>query len=144
MKYFLAIICGVIIVGCGSKDDAIEPSEIGVAPEPGPAVVAESLPLPEGFPEVIPVMDGMLITSSKVNNAETNEFEVIAISPEHVDTVFEYYLNAFEVGDWTEDMVMTHEGNNQASYIKRNLLVFMDAQTTEQGTVVTLTTGTSD
>jgi len=89
-------------------------------------------------------MDGMLITSSKVNNAETNEFEVIAISPEHVDTVFEYYLNAFEVGDWTEDMVMTHEGNNQASYIKRNLLVFMDAQTTEQGTVVTLTTGTSD
>ena len=162
VKKLLVLICAVLVVGCGAKEEEPVASEIGVAPEEGPApsevvaapedgpgpepavIAEESVALPESFPEIIPVMEGMVITSAEVKNADTNEFKVVAKTTEDVDTVFHYYIQAFENGLWTEDMVMTQHGNNQASFIKGNLLVFMDAQSTETGSLVTLSTGTSD
>jgi hypothetical protein len=134
-----------IMIGCGSKETESSSAPDDSAPvTKSVAAPVESLPLPEGFPEIIPVMTGMVITVSEVKNADNNEFKVVGTSTEDVDLILEYYVNAFEIGEWEEDMVMAQHGNNQASFIKGNLLVFMDAQTSEQGSVITLTTGTSD
>lgn len=143
MKYLTIILSIGFLVACGSKEGESDPAVSESTPVAVSAVV-ESLPLPDGFPEIIPVMKSMIVTSAEAMNADNNEFKVVGTSTEDVDLILEYYVNAFEIGEWEEDMIMAQHGNNQASFIKGNLLVFMDAQATDQGTTITLTTGTSD
>ena len=142
VKYMIALLCIGFLAGCGAKENDSTPERSEYVPMP--MVAVESLPLPSGFPDIVPVMEGVLITAAEVTNADNNEFKVVGISTEDVDVILEYYINAFEIGEWTEDSVTAKDGNNQVSYIKGNLLVIMNAQKTETGSTITLTTGTSD
>ena len=148
MRYFVvALVCSTF-ASCGGDDAAVdETTEPADAPqavaqeEPEPEPEPEPIPLPEGFPESVPMLEGLEITSAEVLDAGKGMFKVVGASTLSIDDVLEHYETVFNEGDWTEDMSMANEGMTIISAIKDGLLVTVESNKGGLASIVTITTG---
>ena len=146
MRYFVvALVCSTL-AACGGDDAAVdETTEAADAPqavaqdEPEPE--PEPIPLPEGFPESVPMLEGLEITSAEVVDAGKGMFKVVCASTLTIDAVLEHYEAVFSEGGWTEDMSMANEGMTIISATKDGLLVTVESHEGGLGCFVTITTG---
>ncbi len=114
------------------EDDSDTDSE---EPEPDP------ISLPEGFPESVPMLEGLEITSAEVLDAGKGMFKVVGASTMVIDEILEHYEAVFREGSWTEDMSMANEGMTIIAAIKDGLLVTVESHEGGLRSIVTITTG---
>ena len=139
----LIVAASISVAGCGG-DDAVE-DEITEPAAPAAEVDAEpAIELPDGFPEEVPLPPGFAITDAQVLDADQKQYSITGDSKMDVDAVLDFYLKAFEKDGWEEDSVMTQKANIVCSFIKDDLLVFVEANTGGIGTIVQVITGTQD
>ena len=144
----VALMC-LILAACGGDDAAVDESaEAADAPpvlealsqeEPEPE--PEPIALPEGFPETVPMLEGLEITSAEVLDADKGMFKVVGVSTMVIDEILEHYEAVFREGGWTEDMSMANEGMTIIAAIKDGLLVTVESHEGGVGSIVTITTG---
>lgn len=146
--FLTGLLCAAI-AGCGGGGE--EPAAEDSAAEAGepPALEAdtqappepEPIPLPEGFPESVPMLKGLEITSAEILDAGKGMFKVVGASTLAINDILEHYEAVFSEGGWTEDMLMDNEGMTIISAIKDGLLVTVESNKGGLGSIVTITTG---
>ncbi len=149
VNVFLAALLCAAIAGCGGggEEPAAEDSAETASGPPALETVApeepepEPIPLPEGFPESVPMLEGLEITSAEVLDAGKGMFKVVGASTMVIDDVLEHYEAVFSEGGWTEDMSMANEGMTIISASKDGLLVTVESYEGGLGSIVTITTG---
>ena len=144
----VALMC-LILAACGGDDAAVDESaEAADAPpvlealsqeEPEPE--PEPIALPEGFPETVPMLEGLEITSAEVLDADKGMFKVVGVSTMVIDEILEHYEAVFREGGWTEDMSMANEGMTIIAAIKDGFLVTVESHEGSLGSIVSITTG---
>ena len=93
----VALMC-LILAACGGDDAAVD--ESAGAADAAPALQAltqidrepepEPIPLPEGFPETVPMLEGLEITSAEVLDADKGMFKVVGVSTMVIDEILEH------------------------------------------------------
>jgi len=140
---------GLALAACSGDDAAVDESTeaadsppaletvLQEEPEPEP----EPIPLPEGFPDSVPLLEGLQITSAEVLDADKGMFKVVGVSTMVIDDILAHYEAVFSEGGWTEDMSMANEGMTIISAIKDGFLVTVESHQGGLGSIVTITTG---
>ena len=138
---------GLALAACSGDDAAVDESteaadsppalETVLQEEPEP----EPIPLPEGFPDSVPLLEGLQITSAEVLDAGKGMFKVVGVSTMVIDDILAHYEAVFSEGGWTEDMSMANEGMTIISAIKDGFLVTVESHQGGLGSIVTITTG---
>ena len=140
---------GLALAACSGDDAAVDESTeaadappaletvLQEEPEPEP----EPIPLPEGFPESVPLLEGLQITSVEVLDADKGMFKVVGVTTMVIDDILAHYEAVFSEGGWTEDMSMANEGMTIISAIKDGFLVTVESHQGGLGSIVTITTG---
>ncbi len=147
--FFGVALMGLTLAACGGDDAAVDESAeaadappaletvLQEEPEPEP----EPIPLPEGFPDSVPLLEGLQITSAEVLDADKGMFKVVGVSTMVIDDILEHYEAVFSEGGWTEDMSMANEGMTIISAIKDGFLVTVESHEGGLGSIVSITTG---
>ncbi|PCJ58250.1 MAG: hypothetical protein COA73_10080 [Candidatus Hydrogenedentota bacterium] len=150
MRNLLAsvLIIGLVsgLTGCGGGSDEAVPDAPEAVEETAASTESDTstVSLPEGLPQAVPILPGLVITESEVLNADLKQFRIKGDSEMDVDQVLDYYLKLFEAEGWEEDSVMAQPANIICSFIKDGLLVFVDANTGGIGSIVEIITGIQD
>ena len=145
---------GLALAACGGDDAAVDDAAVEKSAEAADAPPAletvlqeepepepEPIPLPEGFPDSVPLLEGLQITSAEVLDAGKGMFKVVGMSTMVIDEILEHYEAVFREGGWTEDMSMANEGMTIISAIKDGFLVTVQSHQGGLGSIVTITTG---
>lgn len=151
MRLFICL-CAVTLMcaaltacgGGGGGDEAVEPAdtpppvENAVPAEPEPEPIA----LPEGFPEVVPMLADadFVVTSVETMDADKRSFKVVGDSTLGVDKVLVYYEKAFAEDEWKVEGSSAWKENTQVSASKDGLFVMMEATIGGPASIVTITT----
>ena len=149
ISVFLAGLLCAAIAGCGGGDEAPAPEDSADTASAPPSLEAvaqeepepEPIPLPDGFPESVPMLEGLEITSAEVLDAGKGMFKVVGASTLMIDDILEHYEAVFSEGGWAEDMSMANEGMTIISAIKDGLLVTVESYEGGLGSIVSITTG---
>ena len=144
----VTLMCAALTACGGGRDeaaveDAAEPSDTPPVVERADLQEPELEPiaLPEGFPETVPMLADLDITSAETQDAGKRMFKVVGRSTLTIDEVLEHYEKVFPENGWSEDMSMATEGMTIISAKKDGLLVMIESNKGGLGSIVTMTTG---
>lgn len=155
-KWMGMAVMAVTLAACGGggeEETVTEPEAAAVVERPTPLrepasaeePVAEnetSVALPDGFPKIIPMIEGFIVESVDTKDAATNQFTVIGLAPLDEVKLMDWYVAEWTKLGWEEDMLMEQKGYTIVSYSKDNLLVVIESIPAPGGCRSTITTGT--
>ena len=143
------LMCAALAACGGGGDEAAVEDTAGPSDAP-PTVESieqeepepEPIALPEGFPEAVPMLAVLEISSVETMDSDKRMFKVVGDSTSTIHQVLEHYEKVFAENGWTEDMSMALKEATFISASKDGLVVSIESiQGPLGGSVVTITTG---
>ncbi len=155
-KWMGLLVIAVTLAACGGggeEETVTEPEAMAVVERPTPArepasaeepvpEIEASVALPDGFPKIIPMIEGFIVESVETIDAATNQFKVIGLAPKDEVKLMDWYVEKWTKLGWEEDMLMEQKGYTIVSYTKDNLVVVIESIPAPGGCRSTITTGT--
>ena len=144
----VTLMCAVLTACGGGADetaveDTVEPPDTPVPVERADPEEPEYEPiaLPEGFPEAVPMLADLNITSVETLDADKQMFKVVGQSTLTVDEVLKHYEKVFAETGWKEEGSAAWNEMTMVSASKNGLFAMIESNLDAPGSVVDITTG---
>ena len=143
----VVMLMGAALVACGGEQAAVE--EAVEQPDPEPTVESaktaepepEPIALPEGFPETVPVLAELNITSVETLDAGKRMFKVAGETSLSVDDVLAHYEKTFPDSGWAVDSTTAWREMTVISANKDGVWVIVQSDKVVSNTEVSISTG---